>query len=317
MEISGNAVIVYNASDLIQLSNDVSSGTSYGGTTVLLGDDIDFAGCSDELNPIGFNESAKFRGAFDGQGHTINNLAMNSSLQFVGLFGAINGTSFRNVVVDSSCSFLSTHNFSELYCSVGGIVGRVYPDVKVPNARIENCVNMASVTFAGRLPQSGETDEFSTSVGGVVGLLTLENSDVVVRNCVNYGEIKQVGTCNCASIGGVLAAAFLDTLFPKSQCHIENCANFGKLVHSGRTENMLGIGGIAGLSLAGSAENCVNYGPLKINQETIGIGKIIGGTNILLEIRNCYWTNEDDGVNNSNGTFFGLPSCRKYQPHGI
>lgn len=49
----------------------------------------------------------------------------------------------------------------------------------------------------------------------------------------------------------------------------------------------------------------MNYGPLKTNQETIGLGKILGGGNLGLIINNSYWTNEDDGVNKSWGYAFG------------
>ena len=125
LEINGNTIIVHNASDFIELSNNVNNNvTSYNDTTVLLGDDIDFTGYLEDFNPVGENFDFPFRGAFDGQGHTISNLAVNSSATFVGLFGVTNGTSFRNVVVDSSCSFLSTYNFTGLHhCSVSGSSG--------------------------------------------------------------------------------------------------------------------------------------------------------------------------------------------------
>ena len=47
---------IKNASELIQLSNNVSSGTSYSGTTVFLDVDIDFSGgLSEQFEPIGNN----------------------------------------------------------------------------------------------------------------------------------------------------------------------------------------------------------------------------------------------------------------------
>ena len=77
---------------------------------MLLAADIDFTGLSEEFNPIGLGVLFKthFYGSFDGQRHTISNLAMNSSNQYVGIFGDMNGVSIKNIVVDSSCSFTNS-----------------------------------------------------------------------------------------------------------------------------------------------------------------------------------------------------------------
>ena len=49
-----NELHIHNASELIQFSKDVSSGTSYSGTTVFLDADIDFSGgLSEQFEPIG------------------------------------------------------------------------------------------------------------------------------------------------------------------------------------------------------------------------------------------------------------------------
>ena len=71
--------------DLISFSNAVDSGTTYPGTTVLLDSDLDFAGKT--IESIGKGAENCFLGTFDGQGHTISNLNMNSSATYVGLFG--------------------------------------------------------------------------------------------------------------------------------------------------------------------------------------------------------------------------------------
>ena len=70
---------INNASDLISLSKNVSSGTTYSGTTVLLDADIDFSdGLSEQFEPIGYYNTydgyKSFQGTLYGQGHTISNL---------------------------------------------------------------------------------------------------------------------------------------------------------------------------------------------------------------------------------------------------
>ena len=57
---------IKNANELIGLSKNVSSGTSYNGTTVFLDADIDFYdGLSEQIEPIG--KSNSFQGMFDGR----------------------------------------------------------------------------------------------------------------------------------------------------------------------------------------------------------------------------------------------------------
>ena len=117
-----NEYHINNASDLIQFSKVVNRGTGYKGTTVFLDTDIDFSsGFSEQFEPIGKSINY-FQGTFDGQGHTISNLAMNSSSEYVGLFGYSEGATIRNVVLDSSCSVVSSYSGSD-EATAGGIVG--------------------------------------------------------------------------------------------------------------------------------------------------------------------------------------------------
>ena len=82
---------ITTAEDLIELSKNVNSGLSYLGITVFLDADIDFSGgLSESFEHIGKNDNY-FQGTFYGQGHTISNLAIESSLKYVGLFGKSNG----------------------------------------------------------------------------------------------------------------------------------------------------------------------------------------------------------------------------------
>ena len=113
--------IIETPSDFIQFVNEVNSGnSSYSGTTVLLDADISLSG--ETLDPIGKDSSNQFLGVFDGQGHTISGLKMNSTSQYKGLFGYSEGLTIRNVVLDSSCSFTSSYtNSYDAY--LGSIIG--------------------------------------------------------------------------------------------------------------------------------------------------------------------------------------------------
>ena len=89
----GGVVRISDAEGLKGFSDNVNNGgTSYSGITVYLDADIDLSGV--EFEPIGIDDKSNhFNGTFDGQGHVIYNLKMNSSSAYIGLFGySLSGT---------------------------------------------------------------------------------------------------------------------------------------------------------------------------------------------------------------------------------
>ena len=74
--VIGEELRIRSVDEFVQFKDNVSSGTSYSGTTVFLESDLSFTGKT--FDPIG-NESKYFCGVFDGQGHVISNLAITSS----------------------------------------------------------------------------------------------------------------------------------------------------------------------------------------------------------------------------------------------
>lgn len=145
--VFGSEVLrISSTSAFISFSNDVNTGKSYSGSTVLLDSDIDFSpSLSQQFNPIGANGTKKFDGVFNGQGHTIKGLSLNLSSRYVGLFGYSNGATIKNVIIDDSCSFTSSFISSSgtEIPTIGSVVG--YSEASI----IENIVSMGSVTFTG------------------------------------------------------------------------------------------------------------------------------------------------------------------------
>ena len=80
----------------------------------------------------------------------------------------------------------------------------------------------------------------------------------------------------------------------KQGCTITNCANYGRLIHDGTTDNMFVIGGIIGVSTRGKIENCINYDIYKSNQDVTAGGKITGAGAGNTKISQCFWTDEED-----------------------
>ena len=188
----GSEIRITDAQGLIELSNNVTSGTNYSGTTVLLDSDIDFAGgYSERFAPIG--DYDYFLGTFDGQGHTISNLKVNSSSRCIGLFGISLGTTIQNVVIDGSCSFASSYSSGD--SSVGNIIGYCY-SFDGP-CTIESVVNMGSVLFEGNTTGS-------LNIGGIAGEVSSSSKyPSTLKNCVNYGSVTHSGG-NFVEMGGIV-----------------------------------------------------------------------------------------------------------------
>ena len=82
--------------------------------TYVLINDIDLSGVN--WQPIGTDTNNAFIGTFDGNGHSIKNLTINSSQAYVGLFGVIKGAKISNLIIESP-NVMNTSN------STGALTG--------------------------------------------------------------------------------------------------------------------------------------------------------------------------------------------------
>ena len=189
---------INSADELIGFSENVSKGVDYSEITVFLDSDIDFSGKTFE--PIG-NYSNSFLGTFDGQGYTISNLVMNSTSQYVGLFGYSEGTTIKNVVMDSSCFVTSYTDYSSGTTFIGSVIGYCYSGGE--QCTILNTVNMANISFLGN------SNKMDLNIGGIVGGLNpSKNNEAFLSNCANYGFISHRGTSDDTYIGGIVGKSY-------------------------------------------------------------------------------------------------------------
>ena len=143
---------------------------------------------NEQWEPIG-NSSDKYTGTFDGDGHTISGLYIDSSTaDYQGLFGYVDqGGTVQNLSVSG------TVNSSY----VGGVVG-------LNSGNVENCYNIGDVS-------GGDVSGNSSVVGGVVGY-----NNGSVTNCYNTGEVS-----GKISVGGVVGYNNSGT--------VKNCYNTGNV----------------------------------------------------------------------------------------
>lgn len=193
---------ISTAAQLASLASDISSGFANANISVILESDIDMQGITD-YEGIGSQE-CPFQGIFDGQGHVISNLTVNSTSDFKGLFGAVSGGAvIKNVTLDSSCS-ISGANY------VAGIAGG---STGYGLVTIENCGNEAQVYASVR----NSAGILGSNVGGTALFR--------ITNCYNAGNLT--GPKENGAISGYLHNA----------AELTNCYNSGTVENfqSGRT----------------------------------------------------------------------------------
>ena len=187
-----------------------------------------------------------FAGTFDGCGHTISGLNVQSSTANQGLFAAINQATIRSLNVSGVVS-CGTKNY------IGGIVG------KVQAGTIENCSFSGSVTggytggIAGGLNSNNVTisgcvnaaDVTGTTAGGILGYW---KNTAAIRDCYNTGSVT-----GSAKAGGIVGQLNKGT--------IENCYSIGDI--GGKASQK---GGIFAFSSA-TVKNCYYTLP---EAETLG-----------------------------------------------
>lgn len=168
----------------------------------------------EEWTPIGKytddNDKTPYTGTFDGQGHTIKGLYVNSASDaYVGLFGCLEGAAVRNLTVDG---------YVQGYKTAGGIAGYA------SKAAIENCSNHCSV-FGGS----------ESMIGGIAGL-NFYGAKII--DCYNVGTIRNsnvyepcggivwgnAGTVsNCYNVGTISGNVYDGEIVGKNSGTVENC----------------------------------------------------------------------------------------------
>ena len=233
---------ISTAAELAWFRDYVNNESQYASAT--LTEDIDLsefcyaadaATNTEELSwdPIG--NGRMYCGTFDGNGKTIRNLYINSTIMYKGFFGYANGGSIKNITFDNA-KVKNTHyngtgiltgafekctieNIKTLAnCSVegtdntGGIAG-------TGTGNISNCENRAMVNG-------------TKNVGGIVG----NSSDNTISSCANYGAVT--GTEH--AVGGMVGFFISGT--------IQNCANYGDISGADYVGNQIGYASICNLN---------------------------------------------------------------------
>ena len=154
------------ADELAEFSALVNAGSR--NVSAVLTADIDMAECSGTFNPIG-TEANPFNGSFDGQGHKISNLTIDTGADCAGLFGYVAAPcDFKNFVLDASCTISGASN-----C---GVIG-----VAVPGAK--GTINLINLGNEGDVLCTGQNN------GGIIGCNMQEPATFTFVNCYTTGKV--------------------------------------------------------------------------------------------------------------------------------
>ena len=196
----GNVYQIGTGAELAWFANDVTVNANYTDKAVLTADislgDYDWT-------PIGGSTMSKsFQGTFDGQGHTVSGLYINSDATYQGFFGYTKGATVQNVKVEGSVTTTGSY--------AAGVV--VYANAST----VQNCVNRATV----------RGKQYS---GGVVGYAS---GAAVIDRCGNEGDVTGTGTFTSGVVANASSAATV----------ITNCYNTGHITGTGNVTTIAHAG---------------------------------------------------------------------------
>ena len=227
-------VAISNLAELKAFRESVNAGNDYAGKKIVLNADIDLA--NEAWTPIGTG-SNPFNGYFDGQNHTISNLKIDWSKNYVsggnnqnyaGLFGYMKGGN------TAAIKNLTINNADVTGCLyVGVLLGRSYTGGILENCHVTGDVKVDSYAYAGGLVGRHEYSSGSNANGEVMS----------IYNCsVNANAGSTVNADYAVSYVGGIVGFLAEGNFVIDACSVENVAVTG----------VYGVGGVSGIAHYGN-----------------------------------------------------------------
>lgn len=288
------------------ISSDLSKTSSY-----KLSGDLNFEGVEYEI----IASEDEFKGVFDGDGHTIENVKITSGKNNIGLFGNVTGTIknlvIKNMTIEVTCSTSTTvymgavagqssgvienvtiENLTIVFTNdqarttyntaVGSIVGRQEAIKKIgtKESRVENCVvKQSNITVNAK--------STTARIGGLIGLIDKEASqcetelkdlrvDATIKSNQRYGCI--VG----GAFGELGNCATVSDVYANTEINVENSYTANKY------EQL--VGGFAGFSAGAIVNHSIVDSLISVKTKAtspiIKVGSFAGKTKENLKISN-------------------------------
>ena len=300
---SNGSYTVTSADGLMNIAKLVNGGKT--DINITLDKDIDLTGKG--WTPIGTNYENRYKGTFDGGGHTIKGLTVTTNDQFVGLFGYLDraGT-VKNVVMED---IQITSNHVLMSGNTGGVVGSSW-------GTIENCSvsgNVSGTDCVGGVVggqkagsiigcSSSATVKGTRYVGGVAG----EKQGSMIA-CYATGDVTLKDSQRNLSGGGLVGLSV--------NARVLACYAIGNVNSEGRNTGNVHIGGLFGENYTsvtacywknnqeqGFGYNRESTGATKVDGSVVTWQKAVDAMNTALQNAGSEWRYELNGA---------LPTLRK------
>ena len=214
---------IRSTDDWLRFAWSVNNGIDYDGYTIVLENDLDFAGITPIVAGTIWNP---FRGVFDGNNHTIKNYTLSSDEDYVGIFGYTSGAEIKNLIIEEASIYGIDSS------GTGGIAG---------------CAFLGSITDC---TFSGQVSSTTGSLGGIAG-----SNRATIANCTVTGEISGGGGGSFYFPDGVRIVFGTGGIVGDNEDTLYKCTNRAQVSSEG--------GGIAGYNqgtIASSVNYGTAYG---------------------------------------------------------
>ena len=232
-----------------------------------------------EWTPIGAGYTNRYTGTFDGGGHTITGLTIESGDYYLGLFGYIGSGGTVQYLTLDKVQIKSESRVGEN----GGVAGE----------------NLGSIIACS---VSGDISSPDTGAGGVVG----RNAGILTACCFTgsvtgenevggvVGQNYQGSLTNCHSSASVTGESEVGGVVGYNQGTLTGCYAMGNV--TGESE----VGGVAGENRSfGTATAC--YHAMGSVSGTSKVGGVVGW-NFSSTVTACYWdNNQGQGIGDGTG----------------
>ncbi len=269
------------------------------GKTFYLANDIDMSGYASVYTvngvlttengfaPIGWTtvnntgmlgQACGFKGTFNGMGHAIKNLTMNTGsgndhAGHIGLFGRMQSGYVSNLVMDSSCKVINSTGQYTVYGMIVNtaydtVITNVWNQVEVGNMNTRLASGIVGYSISSQITNATNSGAVTGAemVGGILAIA--QNGQSTIANCRNTGAITGPHNEFKQYVGSIVGSVEIDVL-------LVNCENYATV----KTGTVALPGELAGIVTSTgklSYDNCYNYGELESDKADDRTDKLAG-----------------------------------------
>ena len=213
---------------------------------------------TEELSWVPIGNGRMYCGTFDGNGKTIRNLYINSTIMYKGFFGYANSGSIKNITFDNAK--VKSTNIYGTGILTGAFEKCTIENIKtLANCSVEGTENTGGIAGAGAGNISNCENRAmvngTNKVGGIVG----NYYDNTISSCANYGAV----TGTEYAVGGIVGFFGSGTM--------QNSANYGDI------SGAVLVGNLIGYALTFNLNNVLGVGNVTATNQKGGL--IVGESN--------------------------------------